>query len=136
MRWGSVTRQWFLGNARCRGARSGEGLELVDRLRPVLFEQSRERAIGEELSVSLASRAIVGLVACIPDSLHWTSAGWTGFPIPAVYCHLIVKGSDLCRKLPMRLLAQAVSPLDENVTCRLEEICDFFVGQAIRVLYR
>jgi hypothetical protein len=52
-----------------------------------------------------------------------------------VYCHFIVKSSDLRRKLTVGLLTQAVRPLGENITCRLEEICYFFVGQTIRVLY-
>src|SRR5256885_17132189 len=43
--------------------------KIINRLRPVPMQQSRERPVGEQLAAGLAARAVVRLVLCVDDAL-------------------------------------------------------------------
>ena len=45
-------------------------LQLLERLRPVVLEQTGEGTIGEQLAPCLTSGAVVGLIGGVDDPLH------------------------------------------------------------------
>ena len=61
--------------------------ELVKGLRPVVLQQLRERAIGEQPAFGLARRAIVHFVLAVYDALHRCAAPRARFAEAAVYGH-------------------------------------------------
>src|SRR6185369_13125563 len=54
------------------------GSAFVDRPRPVVLEQARQRPVGEQAALGLAHRAVVALVRGVDDALHRRAAGGTG----------------------------------------------------------
>src|SRR3954462_1108857 len=99
--------------------------QLVDRSRPILFQQSRQRAIGEQLAIGLTTRAVVGLVVGVADPLHRSSTDGTRLPELSVNGHLFAKRSHFRREVISGLLAQSLGPLDEYLLRRLEQRSDF-----------
>src|SRR5437899_11284380 len=67
---------------------------LVDRPRPVVFQQPRQRPIGQELAARLTARTIIALVLGIDDPLNRRPAHETWLSEPAMHGHLRPKGSD------------------------------------------
>src|SRR5436190_23033429 len=104
-------------------------LELVDRFGPILLEQARQRAVGEQAAVRLAARTVVRLVVGIADSLHLGLANGAWLAVLAVHGHLVVKRRDLAREVAMRLLAQSVEPCREHLARNREQARRLLGGQ-------
>ena len=68
-------------------SRGEPALHVLERLRPVVAEQPRERAVRQQPSAGLALCAVVGLVARIDDALHRSAADRTRLTIAAVNGH-------------------------------------------------
>src|SRR6187200_2770712 len=83
---------------------------------PVLLEQTREPAVGEEPPARLARRTVVALVVGICDATHRRATDRAGLAEPAVYRHLGPEGGDLGRELIAGLVAQPGDPFRQ---CRL-----------------
>src|SRR5262245_22229885 len=73
-------------------------LQILESLRPVRLEQSRQRAIGEQPPRGLAFRAVVAFVFRVDDALHRRAAHRTRLLVFAVHRHLVVERGDFCRK--------------------------------------
>src|SRR5690242_674754 len=73
-------------------------LQFLLRFRPVLTQQSTERAVGQKPSAGLALRTIIGFVSRIPDSLHLPAAARARLTIATMDCHLRPKGSYFFRE--------------------------------------
>src|SRR5205085_5894824 len=69
--------------------------ELVQRSRPVLFQQPRQRAVREQPSARLAIRAVVGFICRIDDALDRCAAVGTRLPVTTVNRHAFAKGRHL-----------------------------------------
>src|SRR5260221_12990821 len=59
-------------------------LELIQRLRPVLAQQTRQGAIGEQAAAGLARRTVVRFVPRGRDPLNGRAAPRTGLAVPPV----------------------------------------------------
>src|SRR5581483_3182645 len=100
-------------------------LELVERARPVLMEQARERAIGEQPSRGLAGRTVVGFVVSVADPLNRRAADRTGRAIATMNRHRGSKGRHVFGESVAGLGAQPRDPFAECVAGRLVEAFDF-----------
>src|SRR5574342_851103 len=96
-------------------------LHLFERARPIRPEQSRERAVGEELAARLALRAVVGLVVRVADTLNWRAAVGARLAVAAVDGHLRPEGRDILGEVTARLVAKAHDPVKERRPRRLVE---------------
>lgn len=81
---------------------------------PVLLQQARHGPIGEEPSIGLAGRAIVGLVLRVPDPLDGRAADGAGQSEPAVDGHLRPEGGDPLGKGVAHLPPEPIGPLGEH----------------------
>src|SRR5262245_25428511 len=88
--------------------------QLVQRARPVVLQQLRERAVLQDAPAGLATRAVVALVLRAHDALDRRGAHRTGLAEAAVHGHVGAKGRDLLRKTVAGLAAQALDPLREH----------------------
>src|SRR5688500_3691415 len=70
-------------------------LELFEGGGPVVVEEAREAAVGQQLAPGLALAAVVGLVLAAADALHGRATYRARLPELAVHRHLLVKGRDL-----------------------------------------
>ena len=84
--------------------------------RPIIFEKSRERAVGENATLGLAARAIVGLVVGVADALNGGAADRAGLTEAAVDGHARTERSDLLRKTIAGLGPEPLDPFDEDLT--------------------
>src|SRR5678810_509334 len=66
----SVPQRTSTSRGLTRFASASPLLELLETLRPVLLEQPRQRAVGEQAAFGLAGRAVVRLVVGVDDALH------------------------------------------------------------------
>ncbi len=67
----SMAGHWSLSNICSPGKRRVLALfQFFDRLGPIIFEETRQRPVGQELAIGLTGGAIVGLVTGIDDALH------------------------------------------------------------------
>src|SRR5688572_32841435 len=105
------------GRGRGRGARQAGPalLELLERARPVLLEQPRQRPIGEQLAAGLAHRAVVRLVLGVDDTLHRRPAHRARLAELAVHRHLGPERGDLVGEAVADLGAEPRGPLLEDV---------------------
>src|SRR5436305_11157402 len=110
--------------------------QFVDRLRPILFEQARQRAVGEELTVGLAARTIIGLVVGVADTLDGRAADRARFSEFSVDGHLVAERGDLGREIAGRFRSQTIGPFDEHYTRRVEQASNLFFTEAPGVLNR
>ncbi len=85
-------------------------LDVVDRLRPVVLQQPRKRAVREKLPAGLAARAVVALVLGVDDSLHRRIAYRAGLAVPSVHGHSLPKGGHGLGKTRSHLAPQDVGP--------------------------
>src|SRR5439155_12065864 len=99
---------------------------LLERPRPVLFHESRERSVGEELSSGLAPRAIVGLVFRVRDPLYRSAAIGAGLAVTAVDRHARAEGGHALRKAIARLAPQPFRPIGERFLRGREEPLELF----------
>ena len=70
-------------------------LKLFQRLRPILFQKRRERAIREKFAIGLAAGTIVGLVVCITNALHGRAAIGARLAKLAMYSEPFTEGRDV-----------------------------------------
>ena len=103
-----------------------ETLELVDGLRPVLPEQAREGAIGQQLAAGLAARAVVGLVVGVADALDGGAADRARLPVAAVHRHVRAKGGHLLGEVVAVVGAQPGDPVGKRRAGRLVQARDLF----------
>src|SRR5688572_25147298 len=94
--------------------RRAQLFQLLGRARPVVLEQPRERTIGEQPALVLATRAVVGLVLRVDDLLHGRAAARAGLAVAAVHCHPLAERGHLLREAVAHLSPEAVRPLDER----------------------
>ena len=99
----------------------GSPSQLIQVPRPVVFQQARQRAVGEDPASGLASWTVVRLIVGVADSLHGRTAHGTGFPEPAVHRHPRTERGHLLGEAVARLGAQAIRPLEEHLTRGGEE---------------
>src|SRR5438105_3926384 len=64
---------------------------------PVIFEEARERAVGEDSSAILAGGAVVGFILGINDSLDGSIADGAGLVVAAVRGEVGAEGGDVSR---------------------------------------
>src|SRR5205085_859590 len=110
--------------------------QFVDRLRPILFEQARQRAVDEQLTVGLAARTIVGLVVGVADALDGRAADGARFSKFSVHGHLIAERGDLRREIAGRLRSQTIGAFDEHSARRVEKASNLFFVETSGVLDR
>src|SRR5260370_5731789 len=96
-----------------------ESFQFVERARPVVVQQARKSAIGEQPATGLARRTVVSLVAGIADALDPGPAAWARFAIAAVDRHLMPKCGNLLGKSSGRLRPQAIGPFEQRRAGRL-----------------
>src|SRR5579872_1485221 len=105
----TVRNRTFRGRSRCYA--SSVLLEVVDRFRPVVLQEPRERPVGEELPAGLAPRAVVALVFRIDDPLHRRAANGAGQLEAPVHGHGRMERGHLRRKSTAGFGAELVGPL-------------------------
>src|SRR5439155_1090252 len=132
------------GSRRSSGKRTERGdgrpsspvLELLQPSRPVLLQQARERAVGEERPARLAAGTVVRLVPRVDDPLHGRAADRTRLPVAAVDGHGRTEGGDALRKPGPDFVPQALRPLTERRTDRVVQPSDLLITQLTRALHR
>ena len=91
-------------------------LEIVEMAGPIIFQQPRKRSIGEDFSLGLAARAIVGFMIGVSDPLHRRAAEGTRFAKPAVNGHPGTKRRDFLRNPIAGFRSQTVDPFQEHLS--------------------
>src|SRR5258706_13390548 len=114
--------------ARCYGRSPAGTSEVVDRPGPVVLQEPRERAVGEQPAASLATRTVVALVLRVDDPLHGGAAHRAGLLEAAVHRHLVVNPGPLLGKAVAGLRAQQPRPLRQRRAR--------FLVEALRLLVR
>src|SRR5262245_40098434 len=94
-----------------RRLRGAQLLKFFRRLRPVLVEQERQRAIRQELAASLAVRTVVRLVVGVTDALDPSTARWARLVEFSMHRHLRTKCGDVLGETIARLLPQSFDPV-------------------------
>src|SRR5437868_2512032 len=84
--------------AKCQGLAGARSFSLVlqrlDGPGPVVLEQARQRAVGQQLAASLAARTIVGFILGVTDALNGCATYRAGLAIASMNRHACVKGGD------------------------------------------
>src|SRR5258706_9916675 len=111
-------------------------LQLVQTPWPVVFEQTRQGTIRQQLAAGLAFRAVISFVVGVDDALHRRAAHWTGFAVFAVHRHLVAKRRDALGKIFAGLFAQTLDPFAETIFRRLEERFNLAFAQLLGLLHR
>ena len=106
-----------------------KSLELLERLRPVILEQPRQPAIGEQLAAGLAGRAVVGFVGRVLNALNRRAAHRTRLAVASVRGHAVAKRRDLLGKFLAGLGDQLVAPLREDADRVRVQAFDLFRRQ-------
>src|SRR5258707_8389614 len=75
-----------------------EGLELLERARPVRSQEPGQTAIGKNFSASLASSTIIRFVVGVANPLNLFSTSGAGLAIASVNGHVLAKRSDVFGK--------------------------------------
>ena len=112
------------------GALSAAALELLERARPVLAQQPRQRAVGEQPSAGLARRAVVRLVRGVDDALHRRAAVGTRLAVAAVHRHPGAERGHLLGKAVAGLGAQPRDPRRQRRARRRVQPPRLVVGRA------
>src|SRR6266481_4632393 len=97
-----------------------EGLEFLERARPVRSQEPGQTAIGKNFSASLASSTIIRFVVCVANPLNMFSTSGAELAIASVNSHVLAKRSDVFGKATFCLSAQAVYP-EPNCVARGSE---------------
>src|SRR5260370_40682461 len=82
-----------------------EGLELLERARPVRPQEPRQTAIGKNFSSRLASSTVVRFVVRVANPLNLFSTSWAGLAIPSVNPHVLAKRGYVFGDTTFRLCA-------------------------------
>src|SRR5712692_1797214 len=115
-----------------KGSSFPEGLEFVERARPVLVQQAGKSAVGEQASARLASRTIIGLVARVADALDFGATTRAWLAIAAVDRHAGPKRGDLLGKCTSRFGPQTLGPFEQRRARRVVKPLDFLRSQLLR----
>src|SRR6266851_3339778 len=97
-----------------------EGLELLERARPVRSQEPGQTAIGKNFSSRLASSTVIRFVVRVANPLNLFSTSWAGLAVASVNGHVLAKRSDVFGKATFCLPAQAVYP-EPNCVARGSE---------------
>src|SRR5258708_34726877 len=97
-----------------------EGIEFLERARPVRSQEPGQTAIGKNFSASLASSTIIRFVVGVANPLNLFSTSGAGLAIASVNGHVLAKRSDVFGKATFCLSAQAVYP-EPNCVARGSE---------------
>src|SRR6516162_8929787 len=89
-------------------------LELVEGARPVLAQQARERAVGQELAAGLARRAVICFVGCVADPLDLGTAARAGLAVSPVNGHPLAKCCDFFGEPAAGLGAETIRPFRQD----------------------
>src|SRR5687768_12877229 len=111
-------------------------LELLDPLRPILLEQPRERAVGEQSPLGLATRTVVRLVVRIANALDGGPAHGTRLAVLPVHSHFRAKRRHFLRKLAISLRTKALHPFAQYGLRRVVDPADLLVGESRRERHR
>src|SRR5262245_53841827 len=103
-------------------------LELLEAFRPILLEQPRQRAVGEQAALGLAGRAVVRLVVGVDDALYRRAAHRARHAELAVDGHLGPERRHLVGEAVADLVAHALGPQVQRVDARAVEARDLVVG--------
>src|SRR5688572_23564133 len=95
---------------RRRRSRRWSCFELLERSRPILLEESRHRAVGEQTTICLTALAIVRLVVRVPNALHRCAADRTWLLESSVHSHPVAKCRHLLGEGFPGLIAEAIDP--------------------------
>src|SRR4029079_10409145 len=98
--------------------------------RPIVLEQPRQRAIGEQLAAGLATWAVVALVFSMHDPLDRRAANGARLSKTPVNCHFRTKCSHLLWKLFGCLGGQSLGPATQHVPNSVVECRDLLIRQA------
>src|ERR1035438_6508175 len=109
-----------------------ECFQLLQGARPVLAEQPRERPVRQKPAAGLARRTIVGFVAGVTDALDPAAAPGAGLAVLSMGGHLRAERRHLFRELALRLGAQPVHPLREDLASGRVEARRLVPGQLER----
>ena len=85
--------------------------QLIEVARPIILQKSRKRAIGENATLGLTSRAVVGLVVGVANSLNRGRADRAGLTESSVHGHAGTERRDFLRKPIAGLGPKPLSPL-------------------------
>ncbi len=105
-------------------------LEFVQVPGPVVFQQARERAVGEDLAAGLAAGAVVRLAVGVADALDRGRAVRAGLAEAAVDGHVGAEGRDALGEAVARLGAEAVDPFAEDFSRGCVEDFDLLAATA------
>src|SRR5579872_118619 len=87
-----------------------EGFQLVQSARPVRAEQARKAAVSQHFSSGLALGAVVGLVVCVANALHFFAATRAWLTELSMDGHLRPKGRYFFRKALLRFADEPIDP--------------------------
>src|SRR5262245_884044 len=121
----------------CGGAsRRPALLELLERARPVVPQETRQRTVREHPPPCLAARAVVGLVLRVDDALDGRATGRARLSIATVDGHAVAECGHALREAAGRLSSKAVDPVGQRGPHRLEETGGLVGGQPAREHHR
>src|SRR4029453_3109389 len=87
--------------------------ELVECFRPVVLQELRERAVGQEPAPCLTRGTIVDFVLAVHDALNGLTAARARLPEAAGHSHPFAERSDLLGKIFTRLILKTRRPFGE-----------------------
>src|SRR5687767_5847947 len=106
--------------------------DVIDRAWPILLQQPRERAVGEETAAGLTARAVVRLVVGVADALHGRAAHRTRLAEPAVHRHLRTERGDFFGETVADVGPQPVGPFAQHDARRIEQLIDLLLAELLR----
>src|SRR5260370_20307320 len=124
------------GSTASKASLSSEGLQFLERARPVFAQQARQSAIGQQLSAGLAARAIVRLIVGIADALDLRAAAQAWLLVSAVHGHAFAKRCYFLGEFALCILAKPFDPPNQRQPDRLEEAANLLGGELLRELDR
>src|SRR5260370_30839813 len=92
---------------------------------PIVAQNSRQRAVGEQFPARLALRAIVGFIRRITNALNFCATARARLLVSTMHRHAFAKGRDFFRKLISRCCTQTLRPVPERLTRGLVKPLEF-----------
>src|SRR5258708_13217589 len=96
-------------------------LQLLDRPRPIVFEQPRQGAVGQQLPPVLTRRTVVRLILRIHDALHTAPAYRTRLVVPAVDRHAVAERRHLLGEALADFAPQTFPPFHAPSLLRVQQ---------------
>gem|GEM_PF-5668313 len=78
-------------------------LQFLNGSRPILLQKARQRAISEDVSPGLTSRAVIRLVAGINETLYCRLTRFARFSKSSVHIHLLAESRHFLREVVLWL---------------------------------